>query len=201
MPIKKILKIVGFIFVPLLPMVVAAYFLFPYINEEEHKEVAKKYDDEVIISDTTELGAVGDSGVDDIGGDYARLKQRAKVFYQNITELRGQLDSLKVVNDSLKQTLEAKDKELAERNNQESQSGDSIDAQLVADNTDISEEEFSENIKSLLDLDVENLTPIVNKMSNDQLVRIFRAGSGLQRKKLLRSLESDRAAKLMTEVM
>lgn len=192
MPIKRILKILGYIFVPLLPMAVAVYFLFPYLNEEKHNEVAEKHNDEFKIGDTTDVelssfspASAGDESVNDIGEDFTDLKEKTSEYQKNIDSLQKEVDSLTTVNDSLEQQL-AKGGELAE--------GETA-------NSEISEEKFSENIKSLLDLDIENLTPILSKMSDDQLVRMFKAGSGLQRKKLLRSLESDRAAELMTEVL
>ncbi|MEL7833590.1 hypothetical protein [Fodinibius sp. Rm-B-1B1-1] len=190
MPIKRILKIAGYIFVPLLPMTVAIYFLFPYLNEEKHKEVAEKHNDDFVIGDTTnvELSSLSaateedaNGNVEDIGEDFSELKEKTSEFQQHIDSLQREVDSLSTVNDSLEQQLTL--------------------AGSGTGNTEVSEEEFSENIKSLLDLDIERLTPILSKMSDEQLVRIFKAGSGLQRKKLLRSLESDRAAKLMTEVL
>ncbi|PAU94622.1 hypothetical protein CK503_07455 [Aliifodinibius salipaludis] len=186
MSIKKVLKILGYIFVPLLPMVIAIYFLFPYINEEKHQEVAEKHSEEFVIGDSTNVmtsnfrpAAEESETVGDLGKDYATMKE-------NIEDLKMEIDSLTVVNDSLSQQLDQRE---------------SIAEEVEAADAEISEEEFSENIKSLLDLDIESLSPILNKMSDEQLVKIFKAGSGLQRKKLLQSLESDRAAKLMTEVL
>ena len=191
MPIKRILKILGYIFVPLLPMTVAVYFLFPYINEEKHKEVVEKHNEDFAIGDTTDVSmsslSVGaeDEPVEDIGEDVSNLKDNAEQYQQDIKNLKMEVDSLTQVNDSLEQQLAQKG-----------------DAAVSGENdSEISEEEFSENVKSLLDLDVESLTPILSKMSDEKLERIFKAGSGLQRKKLLRSLEPGRAAKLMTEVL
>ncbi len=193
MSIKKVLKILGYIFVPLLPMVVAIYFLFPYVNEEKHKEVAEKYSDDFVIGDSTDVtmptfrptAAKGDT-VEDLGQDYATMEGKVSRFQKDIQALKLKVDSLTIVNDSLTQQLVQRD---------------STANDALTDDTEISEEEFSENIKSLLDLDIESLSPILNKMSDEQLVKIFKAGSGLQRKKLLQSLESDRAAKLMSEVL
>lgn len=191
--IKGILKILGYIFVPILPMAVAVYFLFPYLNEEKHKKVVEKNSDDFAIQDTTGTQVSSflprterdtNKTIQDIGEDFAELKKKTSKYQHDIDSLQQEVDSLTTVNDSLKQ-------QLAERGNKDIQGG----------NVEISEKEFSENIKSLLDLDIESLSPILSKMSDKQLVRIFKAGSGLQRKKLLRSLDSDRAAKLMTEVL
>lgn len=178
---------------PLLPMAVAIYFLFPYLNEEKHQEVAEKHADDFMIGDTTDVdapsfsslaeyeGSENESGnVEDIGQNFSELKEQTEEYQKNIEELKLQMDSLRSVNDSLKQELAGK---------------------VDPGSAEISEEEFAENVKSLLDLDVEELSPILNKMEDEKLEQIFKAGSGLQRKKLLRSMESDRAAKLMTEVL
>jgi len=190
MPFKKILKILGYIFLPLLPMAVAVYFLFPYLNEEKHRKVAEKNSDEFVIGDTTDVDVSAftpvsqqEEPVEDIGKDYAKMESKVTEFKTKVNDLNATVDSVVAVNDSLST-------QLAKR--------DSTEEKAPAE---ISDAEFSENVKSLLDLDVESLSPILNKMSDEQLVRIFKAGSGLQRKKLLRSLESDRAAKLMTEVL
>lgn len=178
---------------PLLPLTVAVYFLFPYINEEKHQEVAEKYDEEIVLADNfeTQENYDGDAVEEDLG----TLSERASAFKQNIQELQTQLDSLTTVNDSLKSKLLAKEEELKElKENEESASEDVVSEEL-------SNEELSENVKSLLDLDDENLSPILNEMSDSQLIRLYEVGSSLQRKKLLRALESKRAAKLMTEVM
>jgi len=63
------------------------------------------------------------------------------------------------------------------------------------------EEEFSERVKSLLNLDEEDLTPIANQMTQQELVKIYRNSGNLQREKLLRSLSAERATKLMQEIM
>lgn len=191
MTIKKALKISGYIFLPVIPMIVGAYFLFPYINEEKHEEITEEYEDEVALGDTT--ATMDASGAEDIGEDFATLKERSSVFQENIEDLKSEIDSLTTANDSL-------ENELATLGENEDAEG-AEDPKEIAENLDISDEEFSENVKSLLDLDNEDLSPIINKMSDDQLIRLYKVGSSLQRKKFLRALESERAAKLMTELM
>ena len=201
MTIKKILKILGFIFLPLIPMAVAVYFLFPYINQEKHNKVSEKHEDKVAVGDSTNSVSLEDSvDVETIGEDFATVKERAKVFQQTVQKLRTDIDSMTTANDSLKQELAAKQKKIAELQNG-NQPQNQGNAELTSNSTDTTGENFSEKIKSLLDLDVERLTPILSNMDDKQLVRIFKAGSGLQRKKLLRSLKSERAAKLMKEVL
>lgn len=176
---------------PLLPLTIAAYFLFPYINEEKYQEVVEKYDEDIAMADSLDI-----HNGENVEEDAETLEERTSAFQQNIRELQSQLDSLTAANDSLKSELFAREEELTElKENEESASVNS------APDEELSNEELSENVKSLLDLDDENLSPILNELSDSQLVRLYKVGSSLQRKKLLRALESKRAAKLMTEVM
>lgn len=193
MSINKVFKILGFIFLPLLPLTVAVYFLFPYINEEKYQEVAEKYDEEIVLADNFETPENYDGEA--VEEDLGTLRERASAFQETIQELQIRLDSLTMVNDSLESKLLAKEEELTDlKENEESATEDTVSEEL-------SNEELAENVKSLLDLDDENLSPILNEMSDSQLIRLYEVGSSLQRKKLLRALESKRAAKLMTEVM
>lgn len=200
MPIKKILKILGFIFLPLIPMVIAVYFLFPYLNEEKHSDVAKKYSKDFSAKSSNpkdpDLSELDDMEGNNLGTNYAAVKEWEDSLQENTKNLKARLDSVHSINDSLRNELIEKNKALDSLRRSLGDGG-----QIAAANMEVSKEKFSENIKSLLDLDTENLTPIINNMSDEQLVRIFNAGSGLQRKNLLRSLESKRAAKLMSEVL
>ena len=65
----------------------------------------------------------------------------------------------------------------------------------------LTSEEFAQRIKSLLNLEEDDLAPILDKMTSEQLVRLYTGGGTIQREKILRSLSSDKAAKLMTEIM
>lgn len=197
--VKKILKIIAFIVLPVIPLTIAAYFLYPYINEKGYQQVAKKYQNEVNIGDSVQVGNVGGE-VKTIGEDFATLKERSKAFQKKITVLKSQVDSLSAVNDSLAKLLK-------NAPNATSTAGDSLTA---GDTTTIegakklatlSDKELADNVKSLLALDLEDLSPILNEMTNRQLLRLYKVGSSLERKKILRALESKRAAKLMTELM
>lgn len=204
---KKVLKILALIVGPILPMMIAIYFLFPYLNESKYDSVAEKYDDTTILGD----GSFSDTStsVESIGEDFATLKERSRVFQQNINELNHQIDSIKAVNDSLQKKLTAKEQMIANIEEkgvridtvfkyEEPRATDSLQEEI---SKPISQEEFAENVKSLLGLDEDVLAPIVNQLSDNQLIRLYRNGSSREQKKLLRTLESKRAAKLMTEVM
>ena len=45
------------------------------------------------------------------------------------------------------------------------------------------------------------MAPILDKMTSQQLVRLYKEAGNTQREKILRALKSDQAARLITEVM
>jgi Mg/Co/Ni transporter MgtE len=45
------------------------------------------------------------------------------------------------------------------------------------------------------------MAPILEKMTSQQLVQLYREAGNTQREKMLKALSSDRAARLITEVM
>ena len=190
---KGVLKIAGIVIVPLLVMTIAAYFLYPYFNEEEYEAIAEKYDrrNEPVAQ------------VDDmkIGKDFQTLVEQVKLLKSANEELNNTIDTLRKRNKELAEQLKAREKqEISEQEPTVPEQTDSMQTTTVS-KEDIPEEKFGERIKSLLNLDNEDLTPIVNEMTDEQLVRLYKGGSSIQRKKLLRSLDPKRAAKLMTNVM
>lgn len=193
MNIKKLLKIIGFIIGPLIPLAIVIYFLFPYINEEKYEEVAENNQNLGIATENTDISPVAT--------DFETLKKQVETFQKDKQEWQNVMDSLRSVNDSLENELASKTEKVEELTEAPLGDGNPEDAENLENVLDDDNEEFKENIKSFLSLDDENLAPIINEMSDEQLVRLYRGGNSLQRKKLLRSLESKRAAKLMTEVM
>ncbi|WP_138430790.1 hypothetical protein [Fodinibius saliphilus] len=213
--VKKILKIAAFILGPILPLMVVIYFLFPYINEQEYEEIAEKYKDTPAIVDTSANNNIittnttinttnnGNDDINDIGiigGNSETLKGKEKVFQENIKKLKAKVDSLTIKNDSLSSLVVTQNDSL-NLLRQELAFQDSISQAQKENSMIMDEEAFAEKVKSLLSLDDENLAPIINELSDKELVRLYQSGSSRQRKKLLRSLQSKRAAKLMTEVM
>lgn len=55
--------------------------------------------------------------------------------------------------------------------------------------------------RSLLRLDEQELRPIVNRLSDNQIVDLYQSSSNLQREQLLRALEPAKAATLLRNVM
>ncbi len=62
-------------------------------------------------------------------------------------------------------------------------------------------EEFAVRIKSLLNLEDDELSPILENLNTDQIVKLYYAGGTIQRQKILRALEAKKAAEIMTEIM
>lgn len=60
---------------------------------------------------------------------------------------------------------------------------------------------ITEVSKSLLRLDEEELAPILNRLTDSMLLQLYEATNGVQREKLLRSLEPAKSAVLLKRVM
>lgn len=67
--------------------------------------------------------------------------------------------------------------------------------------TDSQSADLEEISKSLLRMDEEALAPILDLLDDDQLVRLYKSSSNMQRQKLLQSLEPKKAADLLKKVM
>ena len=190
---KGVLKIAGIVVGPLLVMTIAAYFLYPYFNEKEYEAIAEKYERR-----NEPVAQVEDM---EIGKDFQTLVEQVKLLKTANEELNSMVDTLQKKNEELTEKLKTNEEQSAGgEENSAIEQADSMQTTTVS-NEGIPQEEFGERIKSLLNLDNEDLTPIVNEMTDGQLVRLYKGGSSIQRKKLLRSLDPKRAAKLMTKVM
>lgn len=190
---KGVLKIAGIIIGPLLLMTVAVYFLYPYFNEKEYEAIAEKYDrrDEPV----SQVEGM------EIGKDFQTLVEQVKLLKSANDQLNDVVDSLQQKNEELTEEVKRKEEqEISKPARSETAPADSVQTTRVSQKN-LPRESFGERVKSLLNLDNEDLTPIINEMTNKQLVRLYEGGSSMQRKKLLRSLDPKRAAKLMTEVM
>lgn len=198
---KKLLKILGLIIGPVLPMVIVAYFLFPYLNTTKYKEVVGKYKKE--HRQDEDIAGIDTSGVDVIGEGSDSVRDRDvvgdKVFQQSIDRLKSKVDSFKAVNDSLHALLLAKDEQIKKMKVQQRAESDS--ASKATKDAKITDKKLAENMKSLLRLDIEQLAPIIREMSDREVVRLYENGSSIQKRKLLQSLKARRAAKLMKEVL
>lgn len=176
-----ILKLIGVLIGTFLLMLVGAFFLYPYVNEENH---------EAVIS-TFETNYERVPGNDEyIGREFEHLNYQVDSLRNREDLLLIRIDSLQEANGSLREELENMADKIIESQQE------TVQNSVIAAN-----EEFAERVKSLLNLDEEELGPIIERMSKEQLVRLYREGGNIQREKILRSLQPDRAAELIQEVM
>lgn len=175
---------VGIFFVLIPLFAVAIYFLFPYLQEERYQEVAAE-------NSLTEPFVEADREM--IGMEFEEMQAEILQLSDERNELLARIDSLSDVNRSLEEEIER-------LSAGPSAAGSSLTAGSVSQVVE-DEEAFEERVKSLLNLDEEELAPIVSKMNNQQLSRLYKGGGTIQREKLLRSLNPERAAELMSEIM
>jgi hypothetical protein len=190
-----------FLLVLIIPPVVllpAMFFLYPYIQSDKHasvvEQVRARWGMEV---DSTQAHT---SPLD-------RLKNTRKEEIQGLTETTEAYKRIQVELENLQQKYILNDQKHIE-------STDSLKAKIAQLNQVIKRMEdesslntvnnigvgdmFAERAKSLFNLEDEELTPIINQMSNDLLLQLYDVGSTMQRQKLLRCLPSDKAAKIVT---
>jgi len=206
-----ILKITGILLVPFLIMLGGVFFLYPHLNEEKYDEIVETFEQQQEESfnegafsykpgenkQDTVSGAFSDSVVtqasmDSLGVDTAYIAgeidsmgqslNTVEMFEENEIRLHGVIDSLYVRIDQLEQLV------------------DSLQ-NPVEENNELDPAEFTERVKSLLNLEEDELGPILKNMTKGQIVRLYNGGGTIQRQKILRSMEADKAAELMTEIM
>lgn len=173
--IKKIGIWAGIVVGGFILMLVGAYFLYPYIYPQTVKKLEQK---KPAFGETFDYSSVNADSL-------KMLNQRVIILQDKLDSLKNRENQQTVVIDSLNNVIRQKNKEPVNKVSQP-----------------ISEkEDFSEITKSLLNLEPETLSPIINKLTTSQLIRIYKNASTMQRQKLLSSLSSDRAAEILNKVM
>ena len=186
-----ILKIAGLITVPLLVMIIAIFFLYPYLNKEEYQELVKEQEEKFESEfDALSMNAQQDTLLT-VASDSTLAADSMAVDSLSTDELKIALDE----NSRLHQVVDSLVAEI------EILKANQVKAVEAKDIPELSKEEFAQRVKSLLNLEEDDLAPILERMTNEQLVRLYNGGGTIQREKILRSLNSDKAAKLMTEIM
>ncbi len=196
---QAVVKFAGLFVGSLLLLTVGFFFVFPYINEERYNEIMESFSDEEVMEAMFE----GDRRF--IGIEFNELSEQLEKLRKEKRTWDSQFDSLNSVNRNLSRELE----EVKERNAAMSRDleemavrvADTVSAEAMQASANEAPEELSERLKSLLNLDEEELGPIVNQLSNEHLVRIYRTGGNMQREKLLRTLKPERAAEIVREIM
>jgi len=211
---SALIKIAGILVVSFVVVTVATFFLYPYINEEKYEQIQAERD-EKYPSDEYEGGKnsgelLPSNMQRSPNGDLQQTGFDSLVVTDS-SSLSMSVDSLMAVNDSLAQQLESALETMANLESALEATGadESQLDEVRRGNNDVEfiaaaaqpKEEFAERVKSLLNLDEEDLTPIANQMTQEELVKIYKSSGNLQRVKLLRSLSPEKATKLMQEIM
>jgi seryl-tRNA synthetase len=194
------LKLAGIFFGSLLLLTAGFFFAYPHINEERYNEIIENFRDDDVIDAMFE----GDRRY--IGIEFNELIDQIEKLRAEESTWSARFDSLNAVNSRLISDIEALTErkeelanvkeELALRASEEGNEYSALDV-----NSNETPEDISERVKSLMNLDEEELAPIVNQLSNEHLVRIYRNAGNMQREKLLRSLNPERAAEIVREIM
>ena len=192
-----IIKLAGLLIVPVIVFTVAMYFLYPVISKDKYERIAENFErkqnglpplpdvDSLVVSDS--LNVDGEAKPE-INSDTLTVDMLDAILAQQEVK---QNNPLKPVVDSLNAVIANLEKQLEEEKKKASS--------LVEETKN--QEEFAVRVKSLLNLEENELAPILDKMSSKQLVKLYNSGGATQREKILRSLNSEKAARLMTEVM
>lgn len=167
-------------------MLVLLWFAYPWLNPD----AVDAEDDSAFVhagAETEETILLDGQAVDERDRTFTKAEQIER-------ELRflGQIDSLKRQNQELSEQIRQLESELAAEAEEERSDTVAMEA---------SHEAFQERIKSLLNLDERQMGPILERLSRDQLIRIYNEAGNMQREKILRALSTDRSVELISEVM
>ncbi|MEX0779598.1 MAG: hypothetical protein WD491_06510 [Balneolales bacterium] len=165
---KKILKYTAAFFASFLALIVAAYFAYPYINENDIPEVEIDMD---VVEQLRQEVEAEEAASDSIEVD-------PLVVMENRYEMK--IDSLHDVIEEMEAHYK---QELAEKK----------EVELSKEMEDVT--------RALLNLDDRVVSPIVNQLDDDQLIKLYRAGSNMQRERLISALDPDRASSILRKVI
>jgi len=182
-----IVKIAGFLVVPIILMLVVVYLLYPMINKDRYDLIVRTNGtmvDSLLLDSLARMDSL--ARVDSL---LAAELEQDELMNQGETEYLNKVDSLERLVYVLSSRIEGLENAAANPNR-----GQPTEA-------DLAEEEFKDRVKSLLNLEEDEMAPILDKMTSEQLVRLYREAGNTQREKILRALNSDRAARLITEIM
>lgn len=161
-------------------IIIAMYFLYPLIHPEE-------------IVDTQEEEEWDTARVEFNPGSYS--PEAADSLNSQIDLLQQTIDSLRTKERNYLSEIDSLEF-LASQLEQESE-------EAAIQNTDeiVSSEHLKDISRSLLELDEEELRPILDRLNNNQLTGLYKSSNNMQRSKLLRSLGPDKAAVILKEIM
>jgi preprotein translocase subunit YajC len=179
MNFKKIGLIAGGSLASFIAMIAVMYFLFPYINPEKKKEIQQDKP-ETEQESRFDLSNFSTKAVDSLNIKVQNLQQTVDSLKTLETDYVAQIDSLEGQISLVQEEKEVIKTEVPEK---------------------ITAKNLEDVSKSLLNLDEEELAPIVNLLEDKQLVGLYNSASNMQRAKLLRSLKPDKAATILKKVM
>lgn len=191
-----IVKIAGFLVVPIILMLVVVYLLYPMLNKDKYDLIVRTNGtmyDSLMVDSLARVDSL--IRADSIAvADSLALIEADQLERAQKMDIATKIDSL----ERLVYVLSARLEGLAEREIPQQQNNSQ---QQIASTAELEEEAFKDRVKSLLNLEENEMAPILEKMTSQQLVRLYREAGNTQREKILRALNSDRAARLITEVM
>ena len=191
-----IVKIAGFLVVPIILMLVVVYLLYPMLNKDKYDLIVRTNGtmyDSLMVDSLARVDSL--MRADSIAvADSLALIEADQLERAQKMNIATKIDSL----ERLVYVLSARLEGLAEREIRQQQNNSQ---QQIASTAELEEEAFKDRVKSLLNLEENEMAPILEKMTSQQLVRLYREAGNTQREKILRALNSDRAARLITEVM
>lgn len=161
-------------------LTVLVYFLFPYINPEKAAEI--EMETPVMKKASFDPGEFNLQAVDSLN--------------QEISNLQMKVDSLARQNDGKQQIIDSLQSGIDTAVEMGTESSEMITAEVAG-----AVPAIEEASKPLLSLDEDELGPIVDLLDENQLISLYREGSGRQRQKLLRTLKPQKAAKILKKVM
>ena len=199
MKIKKeaLIKIAGFLLVPLVVMVLGVFFLYPYLNKQKYQDLVEKQEQQNFWGDSLD-----DYPKAYLEANYGGLYQDSMFVIRDTvavadTAMINTLTFYKSENKRLQTKVDSLEFALADLQITYDKEVASHAAGLVADTG----EDFTQKVKSLLNLDENEMSPILAKMNKNELVKLYKGGSTMQREKILRALHPDKAAEVMKEIM
>lgn len=190
----NIIKIAGFLVIPIIIMLIVVYMLYPIINKDRYDLIVRTNGtlyDSVLVDSLARIDSLMKADSVALADSLAliaseQLERAQKMNFAN------KIDSLERMVYMLSMRLE----ELSLSKEME------LTAKKLANNSNKNEQEvFKDRVKSLLNLEEDEMAPILEKMTSQQLVQLYREAGNTQREKMLKALSSDRAARLITEVM
>jgi len=195
MDIKKIGITIGVFAGSFLVILILVYLLFPVINPEEAEKhelvMAEEQTENQMISETE--SEISDEGqMTEIPSDTTEVVSKDSTSQRVTDNTSGneisKMEQLYIAQiDSLKQVVEKLKKE--------------HELELQEVTTVQLEEKVQETTKTLLSMDENALAPILNELEDPILIKLYNTATGMQKRKLLQSLQPEKASRILKLVM